>query len=98
MSNSVQHNSSGCAIQIRLQKEQENCILTVSDNGIGFSQGTLEELNHPRSASELPSHGLGLTIVRQILKVHGGTAMFHNLPEGGCAAVLCLPAKEVSAL
>lgn len=98
MANSVQHNPGGCAIKVKLQKEQANAILTVSDNGTGFSQETLEKLNHPQSAAELPSHGLGLAIVRQILKAHGGTVQFHNLPEGGCAAVLCLSAKEGDAL
>ncbi len=94
LSNSVQHNPDGCTIQITLQKEPEHCILTVLDSGTGFTPETLQKLNHPQSAAALPSHGLGLTLVRQIVKAHQGTVLFHNRPEGGCAAVLCLPILE----
>ena len=97
LANSVQHNPNGCAIQILLQKEAGHCLLTVSDSGIGFAPEALQKLNHPQNAVELPSHGLGLTLVRQILKAHQGTVLFQNLPEGGCAAVLCLPLVEGNA-
>jgi signal transduction histidine kinase len=68
-----------------------NCSLSVSDNGVGFPPDRLSRLNHPQNAAELQNHGLGLTIVRQIVKAHGGTAEFRNLPAGGCLVVLCLP-------
>lgn len=91
IANSIRHNPNGCTIKITLKKELNNCLLAVSDNGTGFRQKTLISLNHPRNSLELPNHGLGLTIVRQISKAHGGSTEFHNLPEGGCTVILCLP-------
>jgi len=44
----------------------------------------------------LENHGIGLTIVRQIVRAQGGTAVFRNLPEGGCVVVLCLPVSAMS--
>lgn len=91
LANSIKHNPNGCAIKVNLEKDLGNCSLNLSDNGTGFSQDILENLNNPQSSGELQSHGLGLTFVRQIIKAHGGTTEFQNLSGGGCAVVLCLP-------
>ena len=88
--NSVKHNPGGCVITASLSKNGIICILSISDNGTGFRQDTLESLKASQSPMELQSHGLGLTIVQQIIKVHGGTTEFHNLPQGGCESVLSL--------
>ncbi len=91
IANSIRHNPEGCAIQVALAKELDNCVLAVSDNGTGFTQETLNKLNRAESSARLDNHGLGLTIVRQIVWAHGGTTAFYNLPEGGCTVALCLP-------
>ncbi len=91
IANSIRHNPNGCDIKVTLEKGFGNCILVVSDNGTGFTQEMLDNLNHPKSSAQLENHGLGLTIVRQIIKAHGGTTEFRNLPEGDCTVVLCLP-------
>ncbi|MDD2497122.1 MAG: HAMP domain-containing sensor histidine kinase [Desulfitobacteriaceae bacterium] len=91
IANSIKHNPNGCAIKVNLKKDLDNCSLAVSDNGTGFAHDILENLNNPQGSGELQSHGLGLTIVRQIIKAHGGTTEFQNLPGGGCTVILCLP-------
>ncbi|MEG6513654.1 HAMP domain-containing sensor histidine kinase [Desulforamulus ruminis] len=90
--NSVQHNPKGCAIWVALDKNLSYCEVVVSDNGIGFSEEFLKQMKkREEEKAHIPSRGLGLTIVRQIAKVHGGTADFTNLPEGGCEVRLRLP-------
>jgi len=91
ISNSIRHNPNGCAIKVTLEKGLGNCSLCVSDNGVGFTHEKLDNLNAPKGSAELENHGLGLTIVRQIVKAHGGTTEFRNLPGGGCTVILCLP-------
>ncbi|HBC92457.1 MAG TPA: sensor histidine kinase, partial [Pelotomaculum sp.] len=91
IANSIRHNPKGCAIKAALEKGLGNCFFTVADNGAGFPQEILENLNRPENSAGLQNHGLGLTIVRQIIRAHGGTTQFYNLPEGGCTVVLCLP-------
>jgi signal transduction histidine kinase len=95
ISNSVRHNPNGCAIKVTLETGLGNCSLSVSDNGVGFTDETLDNLNSSKGFAELENHGLGLTIVRQIVKIHGGTTEFRNLPKGGCIVVLCLPVKGI---
>lgn len=92
IANSLGHNPRGCTIQVRLEQAGANCCLTVADDGAGFTPEQLANLNHSPDSAELPNHGLGLTIVRQIVKAHAGTMEFRNLPAGGCTVVICLKA------
>jgi signal transduction histidine kinase len=91
ISNSIRHNPKGCAITVTLEASSSYCSLRVSDSGVGFSAELLRNLNTPGNAKELEHHGLGLTIVQQIVTAHGGTTRIWNLPEGGCSIELCLP-------
>lgn len=91
ITNSIRHNPQGCAIQVSLETGPDHYALGVSDDGAGFAPETLSRLNDPPNALELANHGLGLTIVRQIVKAHGGSTEFRNLPAGGCSVLLRLP-------
>lgn len=91
LNNSISHNPDGCEITITLQRNISICSITVSDNGNGFPQEVLKSLEYPEVPTELQNHGLGLTIVRQIAKAHGGTTTFFNMPKGGCSAEILLP-------
>jgi len=93
IANSIRHNSNGCTIKMTLEKGLGICSLSVSDNGAGFPQAILENLHHAQYSAGLQNHGLGLIIVRQIIKAHGGTTNFHNLPQGGCEVIICLPVR-----
>lgn len=91
IANSIQHNSNGCTIKITVDKSISCCIVTVSDNGVSFPADVLNNIKNQKDPDKLQSHGLGLTIVCQVVKAHGGTSEFHNLADGGCEAVLTLP-------
>lgn len=89
--NSINHNQNGCSIQIVLETNTASCSLTISDDGTGFSQSAIDNLNLSETTEKLESHGLGLTIVQQIIKAHDGTLRFFNLPDCGCSVAICLP-------
>lgn len=89
--NSMGHNPNGCDIKIQLSWSFGTTLLSVTDNGTGFPAQTLNRLNQPMEPMELDNHGLGLTIVRQIMNVHGCTTSFSNLAGGGCRVILTLP-------
>lgn len=93
--NSMAHNPDGCSIEIELKRNAEAYIFSIADNGIGFKAEILEQLNDPKELTELKNHGLGLTIVRQIVKAHGGTIAFYNLLKGGCRVVFYLPVENM---
>jgi signal transduction histidine kinase len=58
-----------------------------------------EDVNHEKGAEpydlkEQNNHGLGLTIVCQIIKAHHGSTHFSNLTGGGCQVICYLPAMN----
>jgi len=89
--NSVTH---GCApeIVIAVDSDQKNRLsLQIADNGQGFA-GDFNQLGrlfvrHGRSSGS----GVGLYIVRQLIKRMNGTIVFDNGPDGGFVAHLNLP-------
>ncbi|MFT3983162.1 MAG: HAMP domain-containing sensor histidine kinase [Lachnospiraceae bacterium] len=91
INNSMLHNPNGCTIEISLKKKSPFYLFSVTDNGIGFKTEILNRLNDPKEPAEIKNHGLGLIIVRQIIKAHEGSITFQNLSEGGCRVVCYLP-------
>jgi len=91
VNNSIQHNLAGCIVQVRVESNGAECWITISDNGAGFSQQTLNELHNPPSVTTTGTRGLGLTIVQQIIHAHKGRVEFTNLPPHGCSVTICLP-------
>ena len=83
--NSIVHNPQGCHISVMIGAEEERCTCMVTDNGVGIDAARLEALNREADVSSTQGgeHGLGLKLVRQIVKAHGGTVRFrHAVPQG----------------
>lgn len=90
--NSIKHNPQGCRIQLSLKNTEETLILTVADNGVGLTPEKLQELegkpHYMESTDERLDlrHGLGLLLVRQIVKAHHGTLYIESEPNKGYEA------------
>lgn len=70
--------------------------LSLRDHGQGAPDYALPRLferfySLPRPATGRKSTGLGLAFVREVARLHGGTARFANHPEGGAVATMELP-------
>ncbi len=79
--NSVTHNEGCVRIELALSLMSGCWSVTVTDDGNGLSKERLEMLERDGDGP-LPSHGLGLVLVRQIAGAHKGTALFENMREG----------------
>lgn len=76
--NSINHNKNGCMILIKARSEDEKLIIEICDNGTGFEEEKLQELNNSNELPTGKNHGLGLFIVKQIVQVHKGNILFAN--------------------
>ena len=77
--NAIKYNVEGGSVALRLRQEDGQAVLTVEDTGIGIPA---EDMPHIFSrfyrvdkarASEVGGSGLGLSIVQDAVKLHGGT-------------------------
>ena len=83
--NSIVHNPQGCHISVTVGAEDGRCVCTVTDDGVGMDTVQLEALNREADVSSTQGgeHGLGLKLVRQIVRAHGGTVQFWQaVPHG----------------
>lgn len=93
--NSITHNPGGCHILITTVEENGQCVFTVADNGVGVSAEKLGQLNSEKFPGQSyqvngeAAHGLGLRIVCQIAKAHGGTVTFES--QNGFSVTIALP-------
>ncbi len=89
--NSIRHNPNGCTIAIDARIVEQQYQITIRDDGKGFPDTVLHSLRTNTSLQQHQDHGLGLTIVQQIIKAHNGIVHFSNISQGGCLVGIQLP-------
>lgn len=87
VSNSIKHNADGCNITIELKCTPYEVQLIIKDDGIGISPEKREEIKKPHYMEALDErldlrHGLGLLLVKRIVKVHNGYMELPNVSIG----------------
>ena len=86
----------GPEMSLSLVKQGAEALLTVTDNGIGISQSDLPRLfdrfyRADESRSRQSGSGLGLSIARQLVHLHGGKIWILNNPNGGITVNITIP-------
>ena len=66
--------------------------IDVRDNGPGIPPEHLEQVFEPLFSTKTLGVGLGLSLVRQIMHLHGGSVTIENIEQGGTSVRLSLPA------
>lgn len=86
-------------ITLRLEENREQLLITVSDDGPGVAPALLSELGTRgmRLDQQVPGHGLGLAIVREITERYEGILAFRSGSRGGLEARVALPVAGSSA-
>ena len=72
------------------------CLLSVTDDGPGIPEDKLEMIFEPFYTTKPAGQGtgLGLAVVRGIVKDHGGTIAAERVLAGGTRFVVRLPTLE----
>ncbi len=66
-------------------------LLGVSDNGEGIDQEILEDIFIPFYTSKTGGSGIGLSLVRQIMRLHGGNVQLSSVKGEGTTVILIFP-------
>ncbi len=97
--NACKYSASGSAVTIRLQSDNDDLGISVTDQGRGIDQQQIRQILEPyvRAAQEQPAPdgiGLGLAFVDKIMALHNGRIDIDSTLGKGSTITLWLPASH----
>jgi|TARA_B110000305_G_scaffold77845_1_gene87523 signal transduction histidine kinase len=78
-------------ITIRSSSNEYEVTLSISDNGTGMSPEVMGAIFEPFHTTKAAGNGLGLLIVRRIVREHGGELEVQSEEEAGTTVTLFFP-------
>ena len=99
LSNSVRNAPRSIVVTVTVVSAGDRVVLSVSDNGDGIGHDVLPTVwtryNTDKSLSERQCGlGLGLTVVKNIAWLHGGTTLLESKPGEGTTVTVSMPLAE----
>ena len=97
--NAIKYNRPGGSVRLSVTPESEKLLIRVSDTGPGIPEHFQRSIFQPffrvdKSRSrEYGGVGLGLSLVWEIVKLHGGTVCVENSSEAGTTVAVSLPLR-----
>ncbi|MFH6767436.1 HAMP domain-containing sensor histidine kinase [Gaetbulibacter aquiaggeris] len=78
-------------IKVNVKTENEQVIITVSDNGAGVLEENKMKVFEPKFTTKTSGMGLGLAMVKNIVEMHKGTISFESEPNKGTTFKVTIP-------
>jgi signal transduction histidine kinase len=94
--NALEAMPNGGQLTLSGQRTASELVLTVQDTGVGMAATELPRLFTPLYTTKPEGTGLGLYVVQEIVKAHGGMVDATSLPEGGTTFTIRLPLEAPS--
>ncbi len=97
LSNAMKYSPEGGEILLRSLRERDTIQICIQDQGIGIPEEAQKDIFAPysRIASTQTRYiggtGLGLSVVREIIHLHGGTIWVESIPGNGATFHFTLP-------
>lgn len=100
LSNAAGFSEEGGAIRIRCHNEKDSIAMSVSDEGIGIPEEYQREIfdrfvSHNHGTSHRGA-GLGLSIVKSLVELHGGSIELESVPGEGTTVTVLFPNRRAS--
>lgn len=94
--NAIQYTPDNSTIEIIASHHLNNCVISVSDNGIGIPPNEMKYLFdkfYRLPQTKAGGCGLGLSIVQGFIEAHKGTVRVENIANGGVTFIIEFPAE-----
>lgn len=89
--NSIEAMQDGGSLHIDAKEDDFFVSILIYDTGYGIPPEDLHHVTDPFFSTKTKGKGMGLAIVDQIAKAHGGEFFIENNPSGGTIATIRLP-------
>jgi len=100
IANAIRHGGDGGWVGVRAVGEDGNVDIVVEDRGRGIAARDMAHLFEPfyrgKDSNNVRGTGLGLTIVQQIARAHGGAVTIDHRRANGAAFTLRIPAEHAN--
>jgi signal transduction histidine kinase len=95
LGNAVKYSPQGGKVRFDLFCLQGEVVFRIQDEGIGIPEADQENLftsfHRATNVGKIPGNGLGLSIVKQYVELHGGEITFASKPGVGTTFIVSLP-------
>ncbi len=94
LNNAINYTNQGGQVEVTLALEDQSAVIQVRDTGIGIPADALDKVFEPFfriSERAAPGSGLGLSISREIVTLHGGQIAVNSEIEKGSTFTVVLP-------
>jgi signal transduction histidine kinase len=97
--NAITYSEGGNRIILRAYTRRNHLMLEVEDHGIGIDpdkkKDVFEKFYRGDISRKDKNHfGLGLSIVKELTELHGGSISLRDTPGGGATFTICLPVRN----
>jgi signal transduction histidine kinase len=99
LSNAISYSQPGAATVVRARQRETDIVIEVQDHGRGMSDEVLKHIFEPyyRAAGtkgNLSGMGLGLSIAKNLVELHGGQIRVESEPGRGSTFEISIPIKK----
>jgi signal transduction histidine kinase len=96
MSNAFKFTPPGGRVALEIVREKDEVVITVADTGVGIHADerprVFDRFQRGRAASRRPGTGIGLSLVKSFVELHGGSVALESHPDAGTRIVCRMPA------
>jgi signal transduction histidine kinase len=99
ISNAIQYTPTGGRIELQAHRDADRIVFAVADTGIGIKpedrQRVFEKFERTADGRvRAPGLGVGLSLVKSFIELHGGEIELNSIPGRGTTVVCRLPASS----
>lgn len=98
LDNAIKYSDNTPFIIITAKKEKDGVLISIADNGMGIpkkeQRKVFNDFYRSQQQSSVKGHGIGLSSVQQIVKVHGGKIKLESEEGKGSVFTIIFPNKQ----
>lgn len=81
-------------VNVKIKEDNNNCIISMKDNGNGMSKETLEKIYNDFFTTKETGTGIGIPYIKEIIELHHGTITYKSRENRGTTVLITLPKKQ----